>query len=355
MSGLSLVALARSSAENQRAKCVSSHPAVVLKAKDKLVFALGPGEHADPDLASAMLIAVEAIMVCQEVGDAEEIGEALLILLLTLGFSDTHQIVGTISEQVGLPLVPAQLQIRGSVFHVADDADPIAQKFRQVMIIAATRMVQGQSTAFRDPVGVLGIEPVESDVLTMVCAYTVAIASKAATCPASTALNAAVRLQQLVTGTTPYIPLQIQPNPTWMEQTAHLIRRSNLVRWSIVTVINVAHGAYTEPWMRAIGHMATYLQDAGIAVYVLIRDLLLVSQMAELGLALFASDLLKYKEACRAHVELAGLGPYVKFLELPQAALFQAGRFPSLVEFMRGVASEISPQAVQPQNFLRDQ
>lgn len=39
--------------------------------------------------------------------------------------------------------------------------------------------------------------------------------------------------------------------------------------------------------------------------------------------------------------------PYVRFLELPEAVLFQAGKFPCLVEFMRGFASEINPRATE--------
>lgn len=94
-------------------------------------------------------------------------------------------------------------------------------------------------------------------------------------------------------------------------------------------------------------YFAVYLQDAGIAVFVLIRDLLLANRISKLCFPVFRSDLAHYKEACYAHAELADYGPYVRFLELPEAVLFQAGKFPNLVEFMRGFAAEINPRATE--------
>ncbi|TNN65858.1 hypothetical protein EYF80_023858 [Liparis tanakae] len=91
--------------------------------------------------------------------------------------------------------------------------------------------------------------------------------------------------------------------------------------------------------------MGHYIEEAGLSIYAQIRDRLVEPGAAPLACEVFARDISNFEESLAVAIELRVLAPFARFLDLPKATYFEAGRFACLVPFLRGYFSIVEPQA----------
>ncbi|CAL8284775.1 unnamed protein product [Merluccius merluccius] len=123
------------------------------------------------------------------------------------------------------------------------------------------------------------------------------------------------------------------------------IIQSHLVRQTMVRMYLSMQGVTGQAWCTMVTRMGRYMEEAGTAVYSQIRDRLVEPGAAPLACKIFARDLRNVDQSLDMALQLGVLAPFVRFLELPEASYFEAGRFTCLVPFLRGHFSVIEPGA----------
>lgn len=95
-----------------------------------------------------MLAAVEAICVSRRRGEDSEIAEALLALLLTLGFNDSQGITHVVASDLKVLLTPVVVNIQNGVFTIIDRNHPHARVLDGLMRVAINNIARCPSLAF---------------------------------------------------------------------------------------------------------------------------------------------------------------------------------------------------------------
>ncbi|CAJ1052038.1 polycystic kidney disease protein 1-like 2 [Xyrichtys novacula] len=313
------------SASDRRLSRTGDFCTVGLHVRERTMLFISPDCRREVGLARALVIAVEALL---HLPVESEVSGALLNAILTIGIHS-----------------PDNFLAERGLLVVKDNNDPLAATLGRAMAQAATAFNQRRLESVRNP-GALNCANLTPDIiLASVCAFTFALAIKAVSCYNSAIDNALTRIGVMVDGGSAHLDQSYLLSRRMMTTLAQLIRGQMTVRWVVVGLSLQVELQHTKPWIKVVKYLSEYVQDTGIAVFVLIRDLLL-QKVPELTFYIFNCELTRFKEACVAYVELKEYGPYVRFLERPEAILFQAGRFPNLVQFMRGFASEFNPRAV---------
>lgn len=70
-----------------------------------------------------------------------------------------------------------------------------------------------------------------------------------------------------------------------------------------------------------VAHLVREIEEAGVAIYTLVHDHLIIPGAAPLVLGVFASDLLAFQTAVERAEHLGVYAPFVRFLDLADANL----------------------------------
>ncbi|CAJ1077502.1 polycystic kidney disease protein 1-like 2 [Xyrichtys novacula] len=342
-SSIPLHELALMSASNDRHSRTDDFCTLRVHVQERTMLFISSDCRSEVGLARALVIAVEALL---HLPVESEVSGALLNAILTIGIHSPDNFLAEVSKKMECPSTSHPMVIQRGLLVVKDNNDPLAATLGRAMAQAATAFNQRRLESVRNPDALNCANLTPDIILASVCAFTFALAIKAVSCYNSAIDNALTRIRVMVDGGSAHLDQSYLLSRRMMTTLAQLIRGQMTVRWVVVGLSLQVELQHTKPWMKVVKYLSEYMQDTGIVVFVLIRDLLLQIGVPELKLNIFICELTRFKEACLAHVELKEYGPYVRFLELPEAKLFQAGRFPNLVQFMRGFASEFNPRAV---------
>lgn len=201
-----------------------------------------------------------------------------------------------------------------------------------------TRVIRGEPLAFTQGLELINHVPEAGRIRTAVCAYMFGLAIKAITNSNQAAENAlrsmGHHLSRVQHGG--IIHDLYQTTDLFAEALLGLIQQGYFLRYVLVLMyLSLVHTT-GAPWISMVVRIRKYVEDAGVAVYAQIRDHLVSPQAAPLALEVFGSNLVAFEQALD-HAEALGVfAPFVRFLDMPQAGYFEAGRFPSLILFMRG-------------------
>lgn len=84
-------------------------------------------------------------------------------------------------------------------------------------------------------------------------------------------------------------------------------------------------------WVRIVIRFCQYNEEAGISIYALICDHLVIPTAALLVLGVFAINLFSFEAAAEKATNMGVFAHMVLFLDRPKASFFKAGRFLKLI------------------------
>lgn len=169
------------------------------------------------------------------------------------------------------PSKPVMLILHGSLLLLDNPKDPLARAAAAAMIDAARALRAGQLTCLRNPCGFNPTHLTVSAAFTAICAFAYALAQKAVLCQNTSMANTLLRMGQMVQGASSALDPNVRLSSLAVELIAKLIRISMTVRWVIVGLSLSFMLEHAEPWMKVVKHLSTYLQDAGISMFVFFK------------------------------------------------------------------------------------